>query len=603
MKHETSRNDGPPARVRVYKYGLLPPREPLDGILEEDRKLIALWNSLVEVGEASRKEWEALLDGNRVFREASLRLAVLRGELEAARKRRRESGRRGAPKEDRDAASDALLKARTAFREGLGRMRDARKTARLAISTKTEELTRTRDEAIRGVLKRARDEGLHWSSAEALVERWKTAWAQALAGRGGFPRLKAGAESPLPYVFRYTGGGCPLTRLFSARSSILRITLPPTSAPPEGMGPARRARWHRRQGRGRVLVAIGGRPYDFGIVMHRRPPEGSLLKKAEVSRALRAPSAPPTPPRWDWHLCLTVEEPAVAAVRHPRPGSMVAFAMGWRRVETRLRVGVLLTTAGEREDLWLPEKLQEREDRAKGVQVDMDADLNEMKGMARPALDRLAAQDEEVRRLKDAWERVRSGGLRRLAARLEARGEDSEFLRALGRWEHRRIRRLTIRRGIFRHLKNHRSWWWQNTALVLSRRFETIVVLDADLEGLKRRPAPEDGAVARKHSASAAGQQLAALHEGLRWLKLMAGKCGGGVRAIPAAFMSLRCSRCGACRACSGPVEPCRAGTHGCEGRAVEQEPHEYEFRCPSCALVLDRAENTASNLLAASRG
>ena len=603
MKHPRSPSSAPAARVRVYKYGLLAPRESHDAMLEEDRKMRGLWNALVGIGETSRKEWEALLGENPELQAATARLAGLRAELDRARAARRAPALRGAARDLRDAARDAHLAARAAYREGISTLRETRARARTAIRAKTEELSVARERALLELKKGARALGIHWSSADAAVERWRTAWSQALLGRRGFPRAKEETDPPLPYVFRYTGGGAKAKRLFSQRSTVLRIELPEPTPPPEGAGPARRARWLRRQGRGSLFVRIGGQLYAFGIVMHRPLPTGAVLKKAEVTRALRAPAAGQGPPRWDWHLCLTVEEPGGPAPRHPLPGTLAALAVGWRRVEEKLRVGLLLTSAGEREEIWLPDKLSARESWAKDVQVRMDLELEAAKKLAEPELERLAREDDDVRRMKDDWERVRSGGLLRLAARLGTKDESPELRAALARWDRRRLRWLRIRRGIYRHLRHHRSWWWQNTALALSRRFETVVVPDADLASLLGRPTVGDAVARRRHAAAAAKQQLAAVHEGLRWLRLMAEKCGGAVRAVPAAFTSLRCSRCGACGACAGPIDFSRPEPHACGGREAGDEPKAGEFRCPRCALEIDRGENTARNLLASYSG
>ena len=603
MRHSTSvSGEVLSRRVRVYKYGMLAPRACIDRILEEDRRMLSLWNALVEIGETSRKEWEGALSQDADLHRAEARMSELRARLDRARAHVRELREGEFRADELERARDSLQAARSEFTESIRVMRVARRSAREAMATQTRKMTEEREKRLSAALKTSLESGLHWSFAESVLDRWRTAWSQALLGKRGFAKSKDSTQDPLPYVFRYTHGGARLARLFSSRSRLVRLAVPDEEEPPTSLGPSAQRRWRRMRSRGRALITIGGHAFDFGIVYHRRLPAGSLLKRIDLARSRRFHRKSGAPPGWEWHLCITVEEPHVGPAVHPLPGTLAALAMGWRRVEGRVRVATIATPNSGSEDVWLPDKVSRRYEAAQRLQVRLSDELKAIKSKASSLVESRALVDTDFAALKDAWPRVRTGGLLRLLSRLGADRDEGNLAKEIERWDRSRLRLLNIRRSLIRHACRQRSWWWQNVLLTLCRKYSTIVTMDLDLESLKKRPAASTPASAHAHAASMAGQQLAGLHEARRWLELMAAKTGTRLRVQPAAYVSLRCSRCSRCAACSSLLDAVSLELHRCAGREAA-ETSATGYSCKACGYEADRIVNSASNLLAAAVG
>ncbi len=600
MRHSTS-TEANSRRVRVYKYGLLPPRTPHDDIALEDRKLSDLWNALVEMGEKSRAEWEKSLLADPALASAARALAKLKAAMEQARVRQKKLGRK-ASEESKAAARTEIRLAKGEFRSALLAFRPLKDQVRKGLQLRRDELIAERESRIVELRKEARAKKVHWASTDAVVDQWRTTWALALKGKAGFPRPKGPGDSPPRHVFRYTQGGCPLSRLFSPRSRLLRLSVAPVTAPPDAGSPSATRRWARLMARGQAHIQIGPRGYDFGLVLHRRPPETARLKRAVVSRSVRFPGRS-LGRKWDWHLLLTVEEPGETPARHSNPGSLAALARGWRRVDGRLRAGVLVSPGGEAEALWLPDKVLAREDGARRLQIRLDFEVGELKAKLHPLLAPRAAQDEALRPYLSSWERLRSGGLLRLLDHLAPAGPLDEAVSALNLWNSRRQRLLKIRRSVLAHLQRHRAWWWQNTMLELCRRFATLVVQDLSLERLMRQQHRENAVQERIDSRTTANQQLAGHHEGFKWLDLMAAKTGTVILTLDTGFISGKCSGCARCTFCGSPLDPASTLTHRCGAIKEDRSEYDAQMRCPACSLTMDKGENTARNLMALAGG
>ncbi len=595
MRHQSKVSDRE-VRYRIYRYGLLPPRDSLAAILEEDRKLTDLWNAVVACGEDSRAKWEE------AFR-ADPELQLRQANLDALRRQSREgcdlwkaSRRAKAPAAERAAAWAAYGAARTALGEGLREFRLLRKRVGERLRSRRDELIKEKETRVAGLLREAKAAGIAWASAQAVVDRWRTGWSQALRGKCGFPRPKAEGAAP-PHVFRYTQGGSRLARLFNPRSKTVRLVLPPAGQPPEGLSRSGLRRWEKKQGRGRAILRIGSTTHDFGLVLHRMPQANGLVKKVEVVRSETLVDGKHVA-RWDWHLQVTMAEPAPFRAQHSRPGTVAALALGWRRLGERLRAGVMLSGDGEVREVWLPEKVLRRNERARRIQARMDRETEETKAALLPLLAEPALVDAEIRKTVGAWERVRAGGLRRLLGRLETLGP-SVPLDHLHSWERRRRRLQAIRRRILVHLRRHRSWWWQNEIHGLLESYSTILHPELVLNRLLRKQDASPVPIQVQRAATA-NQQLAGLHEARRWLSEMAAKTATAVVELPAENLGKRCSSCGRCQGCAESLEASRISLHTChlpEGPA-ERIPGP-RFECSGCAWEGDRGLNVARNLLA----
>jgi hypothetical protein len=481
--------------------------------------------------------------------------------------------------------------------EGLREFRLLRKRVTERLKARRDELVREREVRVGELVRQAKERGLPWAAAGSVVDRWRTAWSQALQGKRGFPIAKSEGAAPPPHVFRYTHGGSALGRLFSPRSRVVRLVVPPAGEPPKGLSRSALGRWLKKRGRGRAILRIGKSSHDFGLVLHRLPDPKGLVKKVEVVRS-GAGREEKHPPRWDWHLQITVAEPQPSKLDHPFPGTLASLAPGWRRVGERLRVGVVLSSLGELRELWLPEKVLRRDEQARRIQARMDRETEDAKAALLPLLATPGEGDEETRKLLDAWEKVRAGGLRRLARRPQAFAVpgSQEIVAA---WERRRLRLQRIRRRLLGHLRRHRLWWWQNEMLGLLKSYSTIVHPELSLDVLQRRKALGLQPVS-VDKATTANQQLAGLHEARRWLADMARKTGSAVLELPSANMSKRCSTCGRCEGCSESLAPAAACAHGClEADGPGGRVPGAGFECRHCGWAGDRGWNVARNLLA----
>lgn len=586
-------------RVRVYRYGLLAPREPLEALLEEGRKLTKLWNALVEVGEASRAEWETVAALDPSLKAARSGELELSSALEKILGEWRDLRAKSPRSQELAVARKRVADARRTLLEGRQVARQAARQVAQRQRPLLDELTRTREKTVADLAKQFKSEGLPWAAAEVLVKRWRSAWIQALLGRKHFPKPKRSEDPAIPHVFRYTKGGTPFARLSSPRATVVRLLVPAPPVPAEGLSGARLTRWTRKHGRGSLAVRIGGQRYSFGLVLHRWPPQEARVKRLEIARTLRSHPAIPGTPRWTWALSVTVEEPAETLEAHRFPGSVAALRLGWRMAEGRIRAGVVVEPAGGMRELWLPAKVLARSEEATRLQSEMDRDVECVKSNALEEIAE-ATSDAVVSSLKSRWHLVRASGLKLLSKRLEEIDRAPTLRAALRDWQRRRLRQLNIRRGLFRHLTRHRLWWWQNEILALCGRFETIAVADPAPGRTIRREAPERELPGPLAAAVRRHQQLVAPHEALKWLQLMALKTSTSIRVVPSALIAGLCSNCLSCGVCGAPVAPEGESAHECARRGRLDAASEVAsvFQCEACGINLDRAENAARVLL-----
>lgn len=586
-------------RLRVYKYGLLAPRDPLEALLEEGRKLTKLWNALVAVGEASRAQWETVAALDPTLKEARDGELELSSALERTLKEWKDLRARSPGSQETAVARKTVAEARRAFSEGRKVARQAARQVAIRERQVLDELTRTREKTVADLLKQFKADGLPWASVEVLVKRWRTAWIQALLGRKHFPKPKHSDDTTIPHVFRYTKGGTPFARLSSPRATVVRLVIPPRAVPAEGLSKARSARWTRRNGRGSLEARIGGQRYRFGLVLHRWPPPDAKVKRIEISKTLRSHPALSGTSRWTWALAVIVEEPARGPEAHRVPGSIAALRLGWRMADGRIRAGVVVESGKGMRELWLPDKILAREQEAARLQRELDHDVESVKSKALESLGELAS-DAVVSSLLSRWGRLKARGLKLLSERLDELDRPTTLRASLWDWDRRHIRQLNICRGLFRHLTRHRLWWWQNELLALCRAFETIIVADPAPGRAIRRKAPERELPSPLEAAVRRHQQLVAPHEALKWLQLMAAKTSTSIKVVPSTLIAGLCSNCMCCGLCGTAATFDSASAHECAGRNHLEMPSEIPvpFRCGACKFVLDRAVNSARVLL-----
>jgi hypothetical protein len=177
-------------------------------------------------------------------------------------------------------------------------------------------------------------------------------------------------------------------------------------------------------------------------------------------------------------------------------GPVAAIALGWRLVETRLRIGTLVDDAQHREDLWQePEYTPERLQLLRRWQYlarlhTQDAEALEA---TKTSLAQLIWPDDlpgEILALRQTWATVRHGGLTRLLRWAEIRNSWPAGVAILRRWATQHTRWYREWRGVEQRIQRGRRWLYEQQAIALCRRYRVIVLEAMDLRQMAASKTP-----------------------------------------------------------------------------------------------------------------
>jgi hypothetical protein len=313
--------------TRVYRYGLLAPRENAELVRAQMRAAHVYGNRLVEIERARRAEQRAIVSthGSTIDLERDAAAATARVELavEAVAKAKSKDRSNKVPDELRV----EIKAARAAKSAVVGQLREARRALREdeAVTARREEI----DAAFAEQRRAARAScGVYWGSY-LLVEAADDASRKM--------PLYDGAEPNDPRFARWENEGRIGVQIQKGMSedelvddTRLRVTqmpLPPGADPTSKRSAKRRMceLWMRVGSEGRDPIWA-----RFPMVMHRPLPPGCRIRGAAV--ALRRIG-----PREEWSVAITVEfDVELRSV--PAEGA-VAIDLGWRQLDHGVRVG------------------------------------------------------------------------------------------------------------------------------------------------------------------------------------------------------------------------------------------------------------------------
>ncbi|HLJ72351.1 MAG TPA: hypothetical protein VKU03_13610, partial [Roseiarcus sp.] len=292
--------------IRVYRYGLAPPLDWDDECDAEMARLDRFYNALVEIEEAAQAEYRRLSSSDET--------ALLETRIAAAE----EAKDWGAAK---------------ALRAALKEIRAALRKANAAAIDAAEEKRKADAKAAR------QNCGAYWSSYNAVIRSVELARQKAIKEGAAFGKR---THEPGKGDWRMTvqiQGGASVADVLGGKNSQLRIAAPAHFGAlrdrPAGM--SRKACRH-----GRVTMVVhntgGLRRVTWPLMMHRPIPPEAIIVGAEIVKRRRLGS------RWDdWHLCVTVREPAPAPHESP---DCAGVNIGWRRLSVER--GLVVDGAGLR---------------------------------------------------------------------------------------------------------------------------------------------------------------------------------------------------------------------------------------------------------------
>src|SRR5262245_44767933 len=385
-KGRDARRRRPDWPVTVYAYdvspdwGTLTPdnhgwdRTPPAAVLAEAATMQQTWNACVARWEAHRARYEAVRDQDEALRQARTRADEAKRARDAAYQALKQTRQRLAA--DLKARSQRLaLRQHPAVEAAAAVYAAAQLASRLAADA-AKAVRAGRTAAVRGATQALRAQlgrevyevgyqasEAYWAHKLHLLDSFRATVGRFFQGVGRPPTRHDGPVRDIHLEHHLMDGGLPIEQLF-------------TPCPRFAFEPP------NHSGKARGLFRMAGQvELPFKITWHRLPPDGSYLKKLRLIGHQR--SAPGVHrshlrrARWDWSLQLTLEVPPepVPPTVPPDARPVAAIDLNWRRTDQGIRLGVLLDTDGQRQDVYLPAPVYAAWDSIRARQVDQAAAL------------------------------------------------------------------------------------------------------------------------------------------------------------------------------------------------------------------------------------
>lgn len=342
--------------MKVYKYGLHPPKEAADVVRQQIRLAHVYRNKLTEIERKRRASVREALAAYRSI--GSLEVAVRAADekvVEATRKLKQDRVDKRSRRKDAEELKVEVKNAREEKKLLREELREERKKLRedQVVTARMDEI----NDASAAEVRAARSEcGVYWGTY-LLVEA-----AMQAARMAPLYDWKTETDPNDPGFVRWSGtgrigvqiqGGMSLVELHSCEDTRLRIAPIETSwksggiARDPGQGKRQKMRtklWMRVGSDGRAPVWACW----WDMIMHRPLPERCVIKAASVTCRKCGP-------RERWSLEITVDD---SACFKPKAGTgCVAIDIGWRVTETGMRVAAWIDDEGNKGELQLPEDI------------------------------------------------------------------------------------------------------------------------------------------------------------------------------------------------------------------------------------------------------
>ncbi|HME26007.1 MAG TPA: zinc ribbon domain-containing protein [Acetobacteraceae bacterium] len=578
-RSEAPESNPSPARIVVYRYGCLSPRDMGDDIVKHAEMQAALYARVAKINIAARRDYNTAISADPAVAAIEAEIAVLiaePAEIDKAVAARSATARRVAQQTEAEASRlDAI---RGALRE----LYVSLKAETLRVRREKASALRAIEERRRVDVKLARQDaakaGLWWPNYNTVLARADAAYARAVKTgaelrirewRGGdrWPGERDFRE-PLTFTFQVQGG-MSVDEMFSGQMRQFGIDRPD----PDAWTHPSRGERHRRQ-RTTARIAIypteggGYRLLDVPVLLHRPIPDEARIKSATLQRARQGAL-------WRWHLSLTCELPA-ATPREPRADRACGIDFGWRRRPGGSLRTAIVSWGEEYEEIALPPDWMDEFDRAEAWQGELDAEARVTLEWLRTAT--LGEVPDELRQhIADVVGNRLSGAtaLGRLTAWWSRTypGHSSGHLARLQAWSRDDLRDRAARVNWVARLVRRRRELYRLAAARIAIQASVVGIDATALTDAARRP----GATERDTVKYAARSQR-----------------------VRAAVSVLRNELLRACAAAGVPIISCTGATnvcHICGAAPRPSSPADVTWKCQSCGTVYDQDINAARTI------
>ena len=504
------------------------PKEAVDELY----KMNKFWNELVAIWEQSREKYNTAL-GN------DSEVAPVKAEYDVITERA-------------NACFDELKKARIKYHikkgvqldpfvKDLKQLQSEKKEifiklkeakAKAKASTKKDELkalTSKFFDDIKEAGKRAyrkENKFLYWGNANAVSNSFMSAWRRGLK-TGNSPKFHRFTGEGR-FVFQFVAGGMKTEALFGGKGGNSKIKISPFN----------RAVYHddslsqrqrKKLTKARLTVNLGGIDIPFHIQIHRDIPDG-YVKNAILTRKKTGTNI-------NWDLSLTIEIPQKDMPTPKRQEKLAAIDMGYRVIDGRLRIGMLVAD-DRRENLWLPDKVIQSLKHANEIQSKKDNLLEKIK---KDIIDKLPLSEMPAG-LKTNWGKARQPRLYKILAWAK---ENEHFLKKdLERFLEQDRRLFNECTGLKARALRHRKWAYSNLGHRLCREFSVLIIEKLNLAEMAKKEG-KDGVANELVAQARENRNIAAIGHFFTALKNSAEKEHSEIKETQAAYTTTTCHVCG----------------------------------------------------------
>ena len=309
------------------------------------------------------------------------------------------------------------------------------------------------------------------------------------------------------------------------------------------------------------------------VTMHRMPPANGIIKWAHLQRQKSSGAIGKTyislTKDYDYTLRLTLEEPP----QEEKNNAKVAIEVGWRLLETGLRVAVALGEDGEMRELYLPKRWLDGRRKAESLGSIVDQETNLIALAIKAAHPELCKKAEQPAKLEKPATVVTPATLewagdnpRRLAAvLLKLYREEPTLQPDLEKWRKRHFHLLRYKKGLNDKLIRIRREIYRKFVSELAQKYSICGIEDFDLRQ-----------VATKSQA----------HELVKWQRTAAG--------ISSLRLMLSQRLITQKLSAKNTTQKC----HNCGSLEKWDAAHQVWHRCKQCNNRWDQDHNSVRNLL-----
>lgn len=530
-------------RTIVWKYGLRPPVEGGERVLQQMRAAHMYRNQLIEAEHVRRSalrkvDTAAGVDLFAAIGEKRRHLDELLAEIKrhrsSTRKRSEDPALRQRAKEARADLKSAISNWREQMKAARPSAQDDRDRINAEFAAKRRELRPGLSKGPDGVV----------AGSYQLVE-------DSVGQSSKMPLWDSSLNPSDPRFVRWNGdgfvsqqfpGGVSAKDLMEGGSNHVAITAPEYEARDDRDPNSRRSMLRKRVQLWLRVGSVGRSPVwaKWPMVMHRPLPDGAQVQRATV----RVRHVGPRP---EWTVEFVLRVPDVI----PKSGPAVAIDVGWRqKSDGSLRLAVACDSDGATQEFILPNRIRSGLSLPNELRATRDLNMNEARGRLSAWLSDKASEPIVPNWLRDAtstlhaWRspaRLASLAIKWRVARFH--GDDDAF-DDLESWRkqdrHLWLWETSQRTGALRARKD----WFRCVSAELARRYATLVLEKFDLRQVAEiKPADQDEA---DNQTSRTNRVVAAIGELREVLRNAFTQRGGTVVEVDAQNTTRACSTCGA---------------------------------------------------------